>query len=111
MGVFPAGSKKHLPLTWQTLMFDPVSITYTMVDIKQITIKTFYTNSTFINTEEKVKETMTKWQSKDENVNIPIKMPYAVLLHNPTHSFSSFKMQEKKFKHCFSPKNTFRILY
>ncbi|VDI83646.1 5'-3' exoribonuclease 2 [Mytilus galloprovincialis] len=25
MGVFPAGSKKHLPLTWQTLMFDPES--------------------------------------------------------------------------------------
>jgi 5'-3' exoribonuclease 2 len=25
MGVFPAASKKHIPLTWQTLMFDPVS--------------------------------------------------------------------------------------
>ena len=25
MGVFPAASKKHIPLTWQTLMFDPES--------------------------------------------------------------------------------------
>ena len=28
MGVFPAASKKHLPITWQTLMDDPVSISY-----------------------------------------------------------------------------------
>jgi hypothetical protein len=25
MGVFPAASKKHLPITWQRLMCDPVS--------------------------------------------------------------------------------------
>ena len=26
MGVFPAGSKQHVPPTWQDLMTDPVSI-------------------------------------------------------------------------------------
>lgn len=26
MGVFPAASKKHLPVTWQRLMCDPVSL-------------------------------------------------------------------------------------
>ena len=31
MSVFPAASKKHLPPTWQTLMYDPVSTCHLII--------------------------------------------------------------------------------